>query len=98
MAIADETIVYYDPYDAGINADPYPTFRRLRDEAPIYYNDRYDLWALSRHATSRRRWSTGSTFSSARERHPRDRPVGHGAAVRASCSSRTRRCTPCTAA
>jgi hypothetical protein len=32
--------VYYDPYDVGINADPYPTFRRLRDEAPIYRNER----------------------------------------------------------
>ena len=42
--------VYYDPYDADINADPYPTYRRLRDEAPIYHNEKYDVWALSRHA------------------------------------------------
>ena len=42
--------VYYDPYDVAINADPYPTYRRLRDEAPIYRNERYDLWALARHA------------------------------------------------
>jgi cytochrome P450 len=42
--------VYYDPYDAGINADPYPVYRRLRDEAPIYHNEAYDVWALSRHA------------------------------------------------
>ncbi|HET8619395.1 MAG TPA: cytochrome P450 [Acidimicrobiales bacterium] len=42
--------VYYDPYDVGINADPYPVYERLRDEAPIYHNERYDLWALSRHA------------------------------------------------
>lgn len=44
------TEVYYDPYDVAINADPYPTFRRLRDEAPVYYNEQYDFWALSRHA------------------------------------------------
>jgi len=41
--------VYYDPYDVDINDDPYPTFRRLRNEAPVYYNERHDLWALSRH-------------------------------------------------
>jgi cytochrome P450 len=42
--------VYYDPWDQSIDADPYPTFRRLRDEAPVYYNERHDFWALSRHA------------------------------------------------
>lgn len=40
--------LYYDPYDVGIDADPYPTYRRLRDEAPLYYNERYDFWGLSR--------------------------------------------------
>ena len=50
VTIANDSRVYYDPYDAGISADPFPTFRRLRDEAPIYYNERYDVWALSRHA------------------------------------------------
>lgn len=40
--------VYYDPYDVDINADPYPVFRRLREEAPVYYNDAYDFYALSR--------------------------------------------------
>jgi cytochrome P450 len=41
--------VSFDPYDVDINADPYPTYERLREEAPAYYNDRYDFWALSRH-------------------------------------------------
>lgn len=38
----------YDPYDVGINNDPYPTYRRLREEAPLYYNDEHDFFALSR--------------------------------------------------
>jgi len=42
--------LYYDPYDITIDADPYPTYRRLRDEAPLYYNDRLDFWGLSRFA------------------------------------------------
>ena len=44
------TAVYYDPYDVEIDADPYPTYQRLRDEAPVYYNERYDFWGLSRFA------------------------------------------------
>ena len=40
--------VYYDPYDVGIDADPYPVFRKLREEAPLYHNDQYDFYALSR--------------------------------------------------
>ena len=40
--------VYYDPYDVEIDADPYPVFRRLREEAPLYHNDKYDFYALSR--------------------------------------------------
>jgi cytochrome P450 len=39
---------YYDPYDFEIDADPYPVWRRLRDEAPLYYNDRHDFFAVSR--------------------------------------------------
>ena len=58
--------VYYDPYDVAINADPYPTFRRLRDEAPIYHNDRYDVWALSRHADVETGLVDWQTFSSCR--------------------------------
>jgi cytochrome P450 len=40
--------VYYDPYDFEIDADPYPTWKRMRDEAPLYYNEKYDFYALSR--------------------------------------------------
>ena len=45
---ATEPDVYYDPYDFEIDADPYPVWRRLRDERPLYYNERYDFFALSR--------------------------------------------------
>ena len=40
--------IYYDPYDFEIDADPYPIWKRLRDEAPLYYNEKYDFYALSR--------------------------------------------------
>jgi len=44
------TPVRYSPYDYEIHEDPYPTYARLRTEAPLYRNDDLDFWALSRHA------------------------------------------------
>jgi cytochrome P450 len=66
MTITSERSVYYDPYDVDINADPYPTFKRLRDESPVYYNERYDLWALSRHSDVEKALVDWQTYSSAR--------------------------------
>lgn len=43
-----ESDVYYDPYDFDIDTDPYPVWKRLRDEQPLYYNERYEFYALSR--------------------------------------------------
>lgn len=43
-----ESDLYYDPYDFEIDADPYPLWRRMRNESPLYYNEKYDFWALSR--------------------------------------------------
>ncbi len=66
MTIASPGAAYYDPFDVGINADPYPAFAALRQHAPIYYNDRYDVWALSRHADVEKALVDWETFSSAR--------------------------------
>ena len=49
MSILNDTGVYFDPYDVDINADPYPAYARLREEAPLYHNERHGFWALSRH-------------------------------------------------
>ena len=57
---------YYDPFDFEIDADPYPVWRRLREEEPLYRNERYDFYALSRFddvATAFRDWRS---YSSAR--------------------------------
>ena len=43
-----EADLYYDPYDFEIDSDPYPIWKRLRDERPVYYNQRYEFYALSR--------------------------------------------------
>ncbi|HVV75493.1 MAG TPA: cytochrome P450 [Mycobacteriales bacterium] len=47
MTVADSE-VYYDPYDFEIDTDPYPIWKRLRDEKPLYYNEKHDFYALSR--------------------------------------------------
>jgi cytochrome P450 len=56
----------YDPYDAEVDRDPYPVWKRLRDEAPLYRNDRYDFYALSRFDDVERGLLDWETFSSAR--------------------------------
>ncbi|ALI24845.1 cytochrome P450 [Mycolicibacterium fortuitum] len=40
----------FDPYDYDFHEDPYPYYKRLRDEAPIYHNEELKFWALSRHS------------------------------------------------
>ncbi len=54
---------YYDPYDVSINADPYPAYERLREEAPIYHNEQYDFWALTRYDDVNRALIDWRTFS-----------------------------------
>ena len=58
--------LYYDPYDFEIDTDPYPLWRRMRDEQPLYYNDRYDFFALSRYADVRAASLDWRTYSSAK--------------------------------
>jgi cytochrome P450 len=48
MTATSRSDVYYDPYDFEIDTDPYPIWKRLRDEVPLYYNDKYDFYAVSR--------------------------------------------------
>jgi cytochrome P450 len=46
----DTSDLVLDPYDYDFHENPYPYYRRLRDEAPLYRNDELKFWALSRHA------------------------------------------------
>ena len=62
-AMTDQGI-YYDPYDRDILADPYPLFRRMRDEAPVYYNEKFDFYALSRFEDVERALKDRVVFSS----------------------------------
>src|SRR3974390_1199997 len=65
MAITDSEI-YYDPYDASFEDDPHPIWKRLRDERPLYFNDRHNFYALSRFADVERCFSDWKSFPSSR--------------------------------
>lgn len=66
MTVSAASDVYFDPYDVELNADPYPMFRRLREESPLYYNEQHDFYALSRFADVDNAIVDFQTFSSAR--------------------------------
>jgi cytochrome P450 len=59
------TDVYWDPFDTEIDADPHPVWRRMRDDAPVYRNERYDFVALSRFADVEAAHRDPGTYSSA---------------------------------
>src|SRR5262245_18402336 len=63
---ATEPGVYYDPFDFEIDPDPYPAWKRLREERPLYYNERYDFYALSRFDDVERALVDWRTYSSAK--------------------------------
>jgi cytochrome P450 len=56
--------IYYDPFDFDIDSDPYPLWKRLRDEEPLYHNEKYDFYALSRFADVERGLTDWRTYSS----------------------------------
>ncbi len=52
-----------DPYDYDFHENPYPYYRRLRDEAPLYRNDDLNFWALTRHADVHRGFRNSAALS-----------------------------------
>ena len=66
MSAQDVQELRWDPFDVAIDVDPYDTWRRLRDEAPVYRNDEYGFWALSRYADVQAAHLDPRTFISGR--------------------------------
>ena len=56
--------LHYDMYDREIFASPYTVLRRLRHEAPLYYNEEYDFFAVSRYDDVQRVLNERDTFIS----------------------------------
>lgn len=64
ITAADE--IYYDPWNVELNADPYPMFDRIREQAPLYYNADHDFYAVSRFDDVNRALVDHQSLSSAR--------------------------------
>jgi cytochrome P450 len=58
--------VYYDPFDNDIDDDPYPVWQRMRAESPLYYNEKYNFYALSRYDDVARALPDWRTYQSGR--------------------------------
>ena len=52
-----------DPYDYDFHEDPYPYYKRLRDDAPLYRNEELKFWALSRHRDVLQGFRNSTTLS-----------------------------------
>lgn len=55
----------FDPFSEEFFNDPYPTYARMRDEAPVYYNEEHDFYALTRHQDVAAAFKDHQTYSSA---------------------------------
>jgi cytochrome P450 len=58
--------LYYDPFDFDIDDNPYPIWKRLRDDAPLYYNEKFNFYALSRYEDVSRELPNFQTYRSGR--------------------------------
>jgi cytochrome P450 len=66
MTIEYASVVYYDPFDTEIDRDPHPLWKRMRDEAPLYFNERFGFYALSRFDDVQRGLVDWNTYRSGR--------------------------------
>src|ERR1700742_1058225 len=58
--------VVFDPFSEEFFNDPYETYRRMREEAPVYYSEEHDFYALTRHEDVAAAFKDYQTYSSAR--------------------------------
>src|ERR1700723_258932 len=66
MTSASAVELYYDPFDVETDSDPYPAWKRMREEAPLYYNEKYNFFALSRYEDVARELPNWETYRSGR--------------------------------
>ena len=57
--------VVFDPFSEEFFNGPYEIYRRMREESPVYYNEEYDFYALSRHEDVAAAFKDFQTYSSA---------------------------------
>lgn len=90
--------LYYDPFDYDIDDDPYPVWKRMRAEAPLYFNDKYGFYALSRYDDVAQALPDWQTYRSGRGTTADISCSAASKFRQESCCSRILRCTTCTVA
>ena len=58
------TAMEYDPFSAEFQADPFPVYRWMQDEAPVFHSEKWGWWALSRFEDVRAAVTDPATFLS----------------------------------
>lgn len=66
MTVTEAGPVYFDPFDQELKVNPYPVYKRLRDEEPLYYNEAHDFYAVSRFDDVMRFFVDKKTFISSK--------------------------------
>jgi cytochrome P450/ferredoxin-NADP reductase len=64
MSISTSRVTEYDPFSQEFQADPFPVYRWMRDEAPVFYSEKWNWWALSRFEDVRAAATDPQTFLS----------------------------------
>src|SRR5580765_7004752 len=64
MSISTSRVMEYDPFSQEFQADPFPVYRWMRDEAPVFYSEKWNWWALSRFEDVRAAATDPQTFLS----------------------------------
>jgi cytochrome P450/ferredoxin-NADP reductase len=64
MSISTSRVMAYDPFSREFQADPFPAYRWMRDQAPVFYSEKWNWWALSRFEDVRAAATDPATFLS----------------------------------
>ena len=56
----------FDPYSPAVDADPFPYYKRLRDEFPCFWSREAGMWVLTRYADVVSALGNWQTYSSAK--------------------------------
>ncbi len=64
MSSGASKVMEYDPFSAEFQADPFPVYRWMRDEAPVFHSRKWGWWALSRFEDVRAAATDPETFLS----------------------------------
>jgi cytochrome P450 len=78
MSVDTSAPIYYDPFDPEIDRDVHTVWRRMREEQPVWWNDRYGFYVLSRFDDVWAGYHDTATFSSTHGVSPEalDEPAG----------------------